>query len=217
MPTFLNEERSTEEILRDARYHHAALLADPTTQHLAAAVKQRVEALRKAAGLADAADSLRQEKQALRNLAEFVHDDAQRACELEVFAAVRKDRAQPAYRDLYPDGFSGLIARQGADQEREVVKMCDALTTHHPELAKKYKKDLLKLAAEATAAEVALDQAETDASHAFVAEVRSRSELIEQLRRNEGALITLFPSDKGRIRLYYRSRRRPKKESPVRG
>ncbi len=212
MPTFLSEERSTEEIVRDARYHHTALLADPHTQHLAAAVKLRIEALRKAAELADSADGVRLEKQALRNRAEFAHDDVQRACELEIFASVRKDRSLPPYRDVYPGGFSGLIALQGAEQEREVVKMCEALSSHHPELAKKYKKDLLKLAAEATAAESALRQADTDASHAFVAEVRARGELLEQLRRNEGALISLFPGDKARIRLYYRDRRRPKKE-----
>ncbi len=212
MPNILSEERSTDEIVRDARYHHAALLADPDTQHLAAAVKQRIDALLKAKLASDAADALHQEKQALRNRAEYVHDDTQRACELEVFGVVRKDRSLPAYKNVYRIGFSGLIALSGEEQEREVVKMCDALTAEHPELGKKYKKDLLKLAAEATAAEKALLQADTDANHAFAAEVRGRVAVNEQLRRNEGALISLFPSDKSRVRLYYRDRRRAKKD-----
>ncbi len=217
MPIILSEERSTQEIVRDARYHHAALLADPDTQHLAPAVKQRIDALLKAQAQSDAADSLRQEKQALRNRAEYVHDDAQRACELEIFAQVRKERSLPAYSNVYRLGFSGLIALTGAEQEREVVKMCESLATEHPELAKKYSKNLLKLAAEATAAEKTLLQADTDATHAFSAEVRGRVALNEQLRRNEGALISLFPTDKARVRLYYRTRRRTKKDGAPTG
>ncbi len=217
MPIILSEERSTQEIVRDARYHHAALLADPDTQHLAPAVKQRIDALLKAQAQSDAADSLRQEKQALRNRAEYVHDDAQRACELEIFAQVRKERSLPAYSNVYRLGFSGLIALAGAEQEREVVKMCESLATEHPELAKKYSKNLLKLAAEATAAEKTLLQADTDATHAFSAEVRGRVALNEQLRRNEGALISLFPTDKARVRLYYRTRRRTKKDGAPTG
>jgi len=213
MPNILSEERSTQEIVRDARYHHAALLADPDTLHLAPAVKQRIDALLKAQAQSDAADALRQEKQALRNRAEYVHDDAQRACELEIFALVRKDRSLPAYSNVYRLGFSGLIALAGAEQEREVVKMCESLATEHPELAKKYSRNLLKLAAEATAAEKALLQADTDATHAFSGEVRGRVALNEQLRRNEGALISLFPTDKARVRLYYRTRRRSKKDA----
>ena len=213
MPNILSEERSTQEIVRDARYHHAALLADPDTQHLAPAVKQRIDALLKAQAQSDAADALRQEKQALRNRAEYVHDDAQRACELEIFALVRKDRSLPAYSNVYRIGFSGLIALAGAEQEREVVKMCESRASEHPELAKKYSKNLLKLAAEATAAEKALLQADTDATHAFAGEVRGRVALNEQLRRNEGALISLFPTDKARVRLYYRTRRRSKKDA----
>jgi hypothetical protein len=212
MPNILSPERGTAEIVRDARYHHAALLADPLTTHLAPAVKTRIEALLKAEQQSDAADALRQEKQALRNRAEYLHDDAQRTCELEVLAVVR-DRALPAYRTVYIGGFSALVALTGEEQEREVVKMCAALETEHPELAKKHKKNLLKLAAEATAAEKALSQADTDAVHAFASEVQGRAVLTEQLRRNEGALISLFPQDKARVRLYYRDRRRPQKKS----
>jgi hypothetical protein len=139
------------------------------------------------------------------------------ACELEVFAGVRKDRSLPAYSNVYRLGFSGLIALAGAEQEREVVKMCESLATEHPELAKKYSKNLLKLAAEATTAEKALLQADTDATHAFSGEVRGRVALNEQLRRNEGALISLFPTDKARVRLYYRTRRRSKKDAAPTG
>ena len=90
--------------------------------------------------------------------------------------------------------------------------MTPAFTAEHPERGKKYSKNLLKLAAEATAAEKALLQADTDATHAFAGEVRGRVALNEQLRRNEGALISLFPTDKARVRLYYRTRRRTKKD-----
>jgi hypothetical protein len=122
--------------------------------------------------------------------------------------AVVRDRALPGYRTVYIGGFSALVALTGEEQEREVVKMCGAMETAHPELAKKHKKNLLKLAADATADEKALNQADTDAVHAFAAEVQARAALIAQLQRNEGALISLFPQDKACIRLYYRDGRR---------
>lgn len=213
MAQILDEQRGTGEIIRDARYHHAALLADPATQHLAAAVKQRVERLQKAEQATVAADGLRLEQQALRARAEFLHDDLHRGCELEVLVVVRKDRSLPAYTAVYRDGLSALISLVGEEQEREVVKMCDALQAEHPQIAKKYKTDLLKLAQQASAAQKALLQAETDATHAFVAEVSARKDVSEQLRRNEGALLSLFPLDRNRVRLYYRDRRKLKSKT----
>jgi hypothetical protein len=79
MPSILSEERGTKELVRAARYHHAALLADPLTLHLAPAVKTRIEALLKAESQSDAADAVHQEKQALRDRAEYLHDDEQRS------------------------------------------------------------------------------------------------------------------------------------------
>lgn len=215
MPQIRSEDTSTAEVLRDGRYHHSALLADPEAAHLAAPIKQRIETLVKARTETEAADAVRQEKQALRDRAEYLHDDLHRACELEVLGLVKKNRAATAYRQTYRQGFSGLIALSGEEQEREVKEMVKGLEAAFPDLGKKYKKDLLKRAADAAAAARALAEAETGAAHAFAAEVLCRGELARQMRRNEGALLSLFPDDKALVRLYFRNRRRPAKDEPT--
>lgn len=215
MAAIRDEKTSTPELLRDARYHYAALLADPDSEHLAPAVKRRIEDLSTARATTQDAEFVRLEKQALCDRAEYLHDNLHRDCEIEVLAAVKKNRTVPGYRTIYPQGFSALIALSGEEQEHAVTNMLKGLAQMQPAIAKRYEKDLAKLAAAATKAEKDRSKAESEAEHLFSAEVLARTELFRQLRRNEGALLALFPDEKARLRLYFRSqsRRRDKDEA----
>lgn len=215
MPRIRDENTGTEELLRDARYHYAALLADPDTSHLAAAVKKQMDALQQAEAASQAADLASLEKQALWDRAEYLHDLRQRVLELAVQGAVAKNRRAPAYAEVYPHGLSDVVALAGEEQERRVGQLVSKLAQHHPELNKKYGKELEKLAQEATAAEKAQREAESAAEHAFLDVRAARGELSRQLRRNEGALISLFPGDRSRIRLYYRRSTKTRPEDPT--
>lgn len=214
MPRIRDENTGTEELLRDARYHYAALLADPETAHLAPSVKRQMDALQAAEADSQAAELASLEKQALWNRAEYLHDTRQRVVELMVQGAVSKNRRAPAYAELYPHGLSDVVALSGEEQERRVGQLVSKLAAHHPDLHKKYGKELEKLAQEATAAEKAQRQAESAAEHAYLDVRAARGELSRQLRRNEGALITLFPGDRARIRLYYRRTPKPRPADP---
>lgn len=211
MPRIRDERTGTEELLRDGRYHYAALLADPEAAHLAAGVKTRLDALTKAEKATTDAEFLRLERQALFDRAEYLHDSLQRTVELMVYAAVKKNRRAPAYAEVYPQGLSALVALVGEEQERTVSRVVQKLAEHHPELHKKYGKELSKLAEGAASAEKALKDAISAEDQAFLDEQAARGELSRQLRRDQGALISLYPDDLSYVRLYYRvrSRRRP--------
>lgn len=215
MPRIRDENTGTDELLRDGRYHYAALLADPETTHLAPGVKGQMDGLQKAEAASQAADLLFLEKQALWDRAEYLHDQRERVVELMVQGAVNKNRRAPAYAEVYPHGLSDVVALSGEEQERRVAQLLSKLLQHHPDLYKKYGKELEKLAQEATAAEKAQRGAESAAEQAFLNVRAARGELSRQLRRNEGALITLFPGDRARIRLYYRRKTKTRAEDPA--
>src|SRR5262249_30431309 len=145
MPVIRDEHSSSDRLLRDARYHYSALLADPDTAHLASAAKTRLDAVRAAQQATEDAEMVRLEKQALFDHAEYLHDGRQRMCELEVLQAVKKNRSALAYREVYPKGLSALIALSGAEQETSVKNMVIGLRKAHPGVYKRYT-DLEKLA-----------------------------------------------------------------------
>lgn len=204
MPRIRDEKTGTNELLRDGRYHYAALLADPETAHLAPAVKKRLDGLTQAKAATSAAELSRLESQALLDRAEYLHDRGQSTVELLVYGAVQKNRRAAAYHELYPHGLSALVALSGEEQERAVGGLLTKLAVHHPEVHKQHGKTLAKLAADATAAEKAQKTAATAEAQTFLDETSARAELYRQLRKNEGALIALFPEDLSRVRLYYR-------------
>ena len=215
MASIRNEKTSTEELLRDARYHYAALLSDPETAPLADAVKKRADALRKVAAATLDAEETRIEKLALRDRSEFEHDSKHRELELEVLLAVRKARELPAYRRVYPQGLSALIAESGEAQERATAAAMKGLATEHPALHKRYAKTLTELAAAAAKAEKDWLQAESDAAQAFSGEQLARIDLVRQLQKNEGALTAQFPGERGRVRSYFRNRKRGGEAEPA--
>lgn len=215
MASIRNEKTSTEELLRDARYHYAALLSDPDTAPLADAVKKRADALRKVTAATLDAEEMRVEKQALRDRSEYLHDGKHRELELEVLLAVKKARDLPAYRRVYPLGLSALIAESGEAQERATVAALKGLSTEHPALHKRYGKVLTDLAAAAAAAEREWLQAESDAAQAFSGEQLARIDLVRQMQKNEGALTAQFPGERARVRSYFRNRKRSGEAEPA--
>ena len=210
MPQIRDERTGTDELIRDGSYHYAALLADPDAAHLAPLVKKRLDALSAAQADMHKAELGRIEVQALAERAEYQHDRRQSVLELEVLTAVGRNRKNPAYQEVYPHGLSGLLSLSGEEQEHATVGLLQKLKQHHPDLWKTHSKELTKLAQDATAAEKALKKAQVEESRAFLDEQAARAELVRQLRKNEGALISLYPGERGAIRLYYRQ---PKKRA----
>jgi hypothetical protein len=92
------ETRSSEHLLGYGSYHVAALKADRESAHLTASVEQLIGALRTAFAAREAAEQAELEAFARYNRADFELDEACRICELEVLAAVGKDRADRGAR-----------------------------------------------------------------------------------------------------------------------
>lgn len=211
------ETTGSDELIRDNRYHRAAILADPETEKLAAATRATEEALRKAANHQDDLEGVRAEKLAILVRFDFMLDTRLKYAEAEVFAGCGRSRDDDRYKEIFPKGAAALIALRGEEEERAVAAFLATLAKHFPDIAKKYKKDLETLAAQATQAEKDWNQAEDAADQAMVAELAARRALIRQLQRNEGALITLFPGDKARVRSYFRTQKRARDEDPGEG
>lgn len=208
MPKIRDERTGTDELIRDGNYHYAALLADPDAAPLATQVKKRLDALVQAQAATRSAELVRIEKQALFERAEYLHDHRQSVLELSVLAAVARNRKAAAYQEVYPHGLSALLALSGEAQEAATTGLLQKLKAHHPELWKTHAKDLQKFAQEATAAEKVLRQAQVDEDRAFLDEQAARAELSRQLHRDEGELISLYPGERGTIRLYYRQQKK---------
>lgn len=211
------ENTGTEELIRDNRYHRAALLADPDTAHLAAATKPTEDALRKAAHAHDDKEGERAEKLAVLVRYDYLLDTRLKYLESDVYGECGRSRADDRYREILPHGLAAVVALRGKQEEDAVGALLKKLEQHFPALSKKYDKDLKHLAAQATQAEKDWDAAETAADQAMLDVFAARRALVRQLQKNEGALLTLFPGDKSRVRSYFRSQKRPRDEEPSGG
>lgn len=211
------ENTGTDELIRDNRYHRAAVLADPETAHLAPATKPPEEVLRKAAHVQDEKEGERFEKLAILVRGDYVLDTRLKYLEADVFGACNRNRADDRYKDVFPRGLAAVIALRGEDEEKAVAAILSALHKHFPDLAKKYDKDLKHLAAQATHAEKDWETAEAAADQAMLDEFAARRVLVRQLQKNEGALLTLFPGDKARVRSYFRPQKQSRSEDPGEG
>lgn len=208
------EQTGTDELIKDGLFLWAALLADPETEHLQKPLRQGIDGLKTADQATRAAEEAEVEKASLLERAEYLHDGLQRECELDVLKRTKKNRKAEGYRRVYPVGLSGLISLSGKEQERAVEGMLKALEIEHPELAKQYKKDLAELAAKATQAEEAWQAAEARAAQAFQSERVARALLVRTMQRSEGALLSLFPGDRARVRSYFRAYKRSRRDEP---
>lgn len=195
-----DEESGSSELKRDARFHSAAVTADKRTEHLAGGVQAVVEALTKAALATEAADDARLISLARLTRADFELDERLRELDLDLLKAVSKNRKDPLYRAVLPNGLSAVVAMRGREQGEAVDSLVNALDKRSPELAKEYSKDLARLSKAAVDAETA--------SSVFGEEVLARLDLVRQLQKNEGALLSLFPGQRRRVRSFYRPTRR---------
>lgn len=203
-----DESTSTNEILRDARFHRAALMASAETRDLADGVSKAMDEVKKRRNASEDAEEKRVDSLAQLIRVDFDLDDELRGMELEVLAAVSKNRSDAGYKAVFPKGLSALVGLRGDEEAREVRAVVPKLKEHFPKVHAARAKSLEKLAAASVDAEKAWQDAETQAAHVFADEVIARTQLVRQLQKNEGALVALFPGQKGRVRSYFRPTRR---------
>lgn len=199
-----DESTSTNQILRDARFHAAAVTADPKAADLAEAVLLVRKTLKTNRNLAEDADDLRIGKLATLLRADYDLDWKLRLLELDLLAFVNKSRKSELYQAILPKGLTALIALRGEEEAREVRALLVRLADLAPELHKKYAEDMEKLCAAEEATEKDWLAAETAAAHAFADEVVARTMVVRQLQKNEGALTMLYPDDRHHVRSYFR-------------
>ncbi|MBN1605715.1 MAG: hypothetical protein JW940_03740 [Polyangiaceae bacterium] len=177
--------------------------SDPATTALAAPAKELVDAL-KAQWLVrlETADQETMAR-ALLDRADLDLDQACRALELELLTLVQKDRGATEYRAVFPDGLVAVVALRGTAQSRKVEQMVTAMRERLPALAEKHASRLLELAGKMIAAEKALADAHQAHDMAFGKERLLRADLVRQLRRNEGALLVIYPGKKSLVRAFF--------------
>ncbi len=202
------EGTSTNEILRDARFHYAAVESDSNARSLGDAVAQDIAALKGKRNASEDAEEQRLAALAALLRSDFDLDAALRATELEVLGAVAKNRAAAQYKAVFPQGLSALIRLRGADEAREVRASIGKLKEAFPEIAAAHAAELDALAQASIDAEQAWKDSETQAARVFADEVIARTELVRQLQKNEGALTALYPGERARVRSYFRPTRR---------
>lgn len=203
-----DERAGTEEILRDARYHKAALAADPRTTHLADRLRKPYTQLKVTRAAADEKEEARVEGLARLLRSDFELDERLRLLELDVLRDTKKNRSDPRYKAIFPRGLSGLLAMRGEEQSREVEALTKQLRARKIPNAALACAELADLADVTAKADAAWRQAETDAAQAFGEEVLARFELIRQLQKSEGALLAEFPGQRRRVRSFFRPTRR---------
>jgi len=211
-----NENRASSEILKDARYHRAALSASSDTAVLVAELESRERALREQHVATEAADDARLVAHARLARADLVLDDRLRQLELLLLGHVAKDRDAPAYRAAFPSGFTAFIALRGEAQARLVTSLVAALRAHVPTIAAEHAEPLEALAKAAVEAERAYQDAERRVASTFVEERLARVALIRQMQVNEGVLRAMFPGAREAVRTFFRpvKRRRVEEDAP---
>ncbi len=199
-----DESTSTVQILRDARFHMAAVTADPNTLHLAEPVVGLRKTLKTKRNTAEDAEEVRIEKLAVLLRADYDLDWKLRRVELDLLGQVKKNREAELYRALLPKGLTALIALRGEEEAREVRALIVRMAERAPDLHKTYAKELEELCVAEEKADKEWLAAETTAARAFADEVVARAGTVRQLQKNEGALTMLYPGDRNHVRSYFR-------------
>jgi hypothetical protein len=202
------ETRSSEHLVRYCRYHVAALGADPQATHLVASTQRVLDALRAAVQASSSAESTRLAAAAVFNRKDFDLDEVVRVCELEVLAAVGKDRGQGDYRIAFPQGLSALVGLRGKEEATQVRELASVLRSRFSDVAVRHADTLERLATEMASAEDTLKAAERTLANAVTEEYVARAELVRQLHSNQGALRALYPRDRPRVASYFLATRR---------
>lgn len=209
------ETSSSERLTQYARYHLAALKADPQTQHLVAPIEEAAERLWRSYLDRQGTKTKAAEARARFDRADFELDEACRLCELEVLGAAGKNREAGDYRAIFSRGLSALVAARGDTQAREVQKLVTELEQRLPDVGKKYASTLRALSERSTQAEKELDLAQDADAVAFNHERIARTDLLRQLRRNRGALRVLYPDSLRRVRSFFAQESRRPSEAEI--
>jgi hypothetical protein len=203
-----DQRGGTDEVLRDARYHRAALAGNPRTTLIADRLRKPATQLKAARTVADEKDEARVEALARLLRVDFELDEKLRFVELEVLREVRKNRNDPRYKAVFPRGLSLVLALRGEEGAREIDALTKQLKLKKITNAATMAAELTQLAEASVSAEQEWRAAEQEAMHAFGQEAVARHELIRQLQKNEGALLAEFPGQRRRVRSFFRPTRR---------
>lgn len=201
------DRQSSRELLRDARYHRAAVKSNPKTIGLVAAIVALIAHLAKALLHTETREDERIDLLAALELTDYELDERVRQVELAVLALVKKNRKAAAYRAVFPKGLLGIVNLRGGAEALAVGNMMTALRTHFPKVAEEHGAELEVLTRATVAAEHAWRQAEAAVAGAFAGEKNARATMIELLNKNEGTLLETFPGEKARVRRFFRPRR----------
>jgi hypothetical protein len=199
-----SETRATIEVLKDARFHRASLSTTPETEPLVATLEPLEAKLREKYAISQSEEDARLVAYARLTRADIDLDTRTRLMELALLAASGKNREAIAYRAAFPSGMTAMVALRGEAQSRAVTSLVAALRQHTPSVAAEHADALEKLAAAAVEAERVYLDGERRVSNAYVEERLARVALLRQMRVNEGALTTLYPGDKRRVRSFFR-------------
>ncbi len=202
-----DENSSSEELLRDSRYHRKALASDPHTSHLSTDLQPAEKGLQAARTAREAAEDRRADDLAVLTRTDYLLDERLRTVELDVLKAVNRDREAAAYKAVFPKGLAALTAMRGEEEARAAQAVAAAVRRHLPALADGHAEEMEKLASATAAAEQAWTLADEAVQAAFEEERSARRELVRRLRQNEGALLSLFPGKRGLVRTFFRPAR----------
>ncbi len=202
----------TAAILGDARYHLGAVTSRTDTKSHADPVRKGIATLRTRRNTAESDEEGRVEGLGALTRLDFELDRILSKLDGRLLDRVDKDRSSPLYREVVgKDGMARIIALRGKAQLLAVKALFTALAKHAPELHEEYAEETLKLAADAAAAETTYEEATTAAGRSQGEEFIARAEMVRQLQKNEGALQSMFPGQKARVRTFFRAR--PKKKT----
>jgi hypothetical protein len=198
-----SDKASSERLLRYARYHLAALKADPLAAQLAEASQVEVTALTQRHRSRLEAEDQSAEAAARLGRAEFDLDEAVRRVELEVLASVGKNRDSDEYRATFPQGLTAFVAARGEAQVRKVQALVAALRARIPNLGESRSPELDQLGAKLIETERSA-KTSLDALTTITLEERlTRTNLVRQLHKNRAALGVLFPQDRRRVASFF--------------
>ncbi len=201
-----DERYSTDQLIKDSRFHRAALEADPKVIGLEPEVRALEDRLRTAQTSTENAEYERMKRLAIFTRTDFDLDWEVRQVEMDALKAVHKKRQAAEYKAVFPKGLDGIIELRGEAESNAVRTMRSALGDNLPDLEQEHGETLEVLCAASAAAEREWKASEQKYAETFAKEVKARVELTRLFHKHEGELLRAYPAQKDRVRTYFRSR-----------
>ena len=211
-----SDKDGTDNHLRDSRFHIAALRADPAAKRLIDRTVKADKALRDARSHSEDLDGERLDAWALFIRSDVDADALCSKISLGLLELVGNDRSAKEYVGCLPHGVTDLTSLRGAEQATAMVELGKNLKKYAAALAKKYGAALSKSAKDTSDREEEWKAAEVAYGSAFAEERIARTGLVEQLRKNEGALRETYPGQAKVVQSFYRpGSRKASKSAPT--